>query len=175
MSEKTCPGYCCRCFLLPHGMEQFKQGRAELEATKADTYRLVGNFRDTDATLPQLVWLTENLIELGTDYDTFPQFNKPRLVGSQPKNVIGSDPSRYFTCKQYNVDTHHCNDYENRPDFCRSYPESYGLHTKCPFEGCTHKHNDEVDKRNSEGPHEFPEFVQYKSGFGGEVANAILE
>lgn len=139
-------------------MAQFQAGRKFLEENPTPKlglmpeakFGLVHKSTYTDYThsvsLSELVWLTDNLIELGTDYDTFPEFNKPRLVGNQPGNVKDGDTSRYYTCKQYNKDTHLCMDYDNRPQFCRVYPSNYGSHLKCPFEGCTHEHNAEVDK-----------------------------
>lgn len=62
-----------------------------------------------------------------------------------------------YTCKQFNWKTGLCNDYENRPPVCRSFPRD-GNASNCQSEYCIAK-RDKIKKiqEKSEAGRDFPE------------------
>ena len=51
--------------------------------------------------------------------------------------------SNWFTCKNFDVRSRLCLDYENRPNFCKEYGEN----GRCNYEGCPNNEADYILRR----------------------------
>ena len=131
----ACPGYCCRCFILPYGPEELDQALSQKEDVvliRLYSYYLNGP-RDVAFDKKELEQLKDILIPLGKDPSKFDEKNLPELKdkGNREKGVLDT-LQYYYTCKEYDWDTHLCRIYETRPVMCRRYPNN----RPCEYEGC---------------------------------------
>jgi Fe-S-cluster containining protein len=112
----ACPGYCCRCFVIDCRPRDIAKAICE----------------DNEYAKK----LSDMLIPLGRDPSQFNERNLPVLRNGRQRSKFNSwDSHYYYSCVHYNWETHLCNDYENRPEMCKRYPNG----RECEFEGCDHK------------------------------------
>jgi Fe-S-cluster containining protein len=130
-----CPGYCCRCFILSHGPEEID------EALSKDGnelwFKVYSDYRNGVHTVlidrKELEQLKDILIPLGRDPSKFDERNLPALKDTvnRERRILNTSQC-YYSCKEYDWDTHLCKIYENRPKMCRNYPNG----NACEFAGC---------------------------------------
>ena len=137
-AERTCPGYCCQCFILPYSIERMRQmAKKSLERGDVEYAR-------------ETAFIADMVICLGTDPDKIEnlpplkeQYGKQgKLLGNKKQRYAYGNYGFYYTCRHYNKETKLCMVYDKRPEMCKKYP-SNGFGHDCMFEGCGYDNSNE--------------------------------
>jgi len=142
-----CSGHCCSGFTFPASREDISNfisqrkkdeshHRMERESKKGDPLSLMPSKYPTS--------YFEELLSMFVDKDREindgknPAWDNDETKDSDPLADLSSKENYpgFFDCKHLCSKTGNCNNYENRPDFCRSYPNHNALGA-CYYEGCT--------------------------------------
>jgi Fe-S-cluster containining protein len=125
-----CTGNCCTSFTLPVAPESFQ--RELLEEEKKHSLVTVKGQNNDHFKLQQetVAKLKENLVHQGLG-DNEHTYDENALWLLRDQGAYEEGEKHKYTCKLLDKNCN-CSDYENRFDFCRSFPKGI----ICPYKGC---------------------------------------
>ncbi len=145
-----CTGHCCERFNLMFSYEETQRFKESILNETFKFTRDSGEIYNTEKyKREEVLKIADMLIPLGRSY--MDHNNEPMIENGSEKRDNGFEPvqigtviakeANWFTCKNYNLETRSCNDYENRPDMCRTHPGCLG----CNYKACTYKVEEQID------------------------------
>lgn len=140
--EGRCSGHCCVGFTFPVSIKdikdllewrnQNKDWKEQIKDTYHEKYSRYNKYSN------------EYFYQL---LDMFEEQDRTLQGGINPANPNSNDSLKdktkypgFFSCKHFNKQNGNCMNYENRPDFCRTYP----TRGDCLYKGCTMKCKDQI-------------------------------
>lgn len=131
MSCNRCTGQCCKAFTLSPGSPE-EVHKVLMGNINIDSNSILG--KDSKMTLEMVRYIGfYSNVELRS------------IAGIDLKDRDNEKKWHFYTCIHHNKETGDCMNYENRPGFCRSFPNE----RECYYSGCSLNKEEQLNQKDT--------------------------